>query len=93
MPCLEGSGGTNPTGVGRRRRASSTMPFPSATTKAAPEPAIDGTPRGVLLAVQFLARREMTLEPELLKLGLAAGLRLWQLGLRPLGLRQLGQRQ
>ena len=68
------------------------MPFPSATTKAAPEPAIDGSPRGVL-AVQFGARHEMALEPELLQLALVAGLWLRQLGRRQLGLRQLGRRQ
>ena len=68
------------------------MPFPSAMTKAAPEPATDGSPRSVL-AVQFLARREMMLEPELLQLALAAGLWLRQLGRRQLGLRQLGRRQ
>jgi hypothetical protein len=43
------------------------MLVPTATTKAAPEPAIDGSPRGVL-AVQFGAGREMALEPELLQL-------------------------
>ena len=68
------------------------MPFPSATTKASPEPAIDGSPRGVI-TVEFLARREMTLEPELLKLALAAAVRLRQLGRRQLGLRQLGLQQ
>ena len=52
---------------------------PSATMKPAPKPAIDGSPRGIL-AVQFGARREMALEPELLKLALPAFLRLRQLG-------------
>ena len=68
------------------------MPFPSATTKAAQEPAINGSPRGIL-AVQFGACREMALEPELLQLALAAGLWLRLLGRRQLGLRQLGRRQ
>ena len=60
------------------------MPFPSETMKAAPEPAIDGSPCGIL-AVQFLARHEMTLEPELLKLASAVSWRLRQLGGRQLG--------
>ena len=52
---------------------------PSATMKPAPKPAIDGLPSSIL-AVKFLAGREMALEPELLKLALPPLMRL-----RPLG--------
>ena len=52
---------------------------PSATMKPALKPAINGLPRSIL-AVEFLARRKMALEPELLKLALPAFLRLRQLG-------------
>ena len=52
---------------------------PSSMIKPVPEPAIDGSPRGIL-AVELLAGRKMALEPELLKLALPPFL-----GLRPLG--------